>query len=128
MWQPDDGSAVPPELGMPGGNATVPNSRRDMQVGLLLMWRSRTRRRAALHCKLAGRYPEHLIDDMLQELVEASVRLATHPHIGLASAAASIRDGMQSGRGQRPPHMGRQVCHHELVAGFSPMHVVSALT
>ena len=35
MWQPDDGSAVPRELGMPGGNATVPNSRRDMQVGLV---------------------------------------------------------------------------------------------
>jgi hypothetical protein len=35
MWQPDDGSAVPPELGMPGGNATIPNSRRDMQVGLV---------------------------------------------------------------------------------------------
>lgn len=66
-------------------------------------------------------------DDMPQELVEASVRLATHPHIGLASAAASIR-GMQSGRGQRPPHMGRQVCYHELVGAFLPMHVVSALT
>lgn len=32
MWQADDGAAVPPELGMPGANATVPNSRRDLQV------------------------------------------------------------------------------------------------
>jgi hypothetical protein len=43
-----------------------------------------------------------------QELVEASVRLATHPQIGMASAAASIK-GLQ---GQRPPHMGRQVGNH----------------
>ncbi len=35
MWDPDDGSAVPPEIGMPGANASVPNSRRDMQVWTL---------------------------------------------------------------------------------------------
>lgn len=44
----------------------------------------------------------------MQELVHASVELANNPPGGTAPAMAAAKEA-RSGRGHRPPHMGRQV-------------------